>query len=219
MKRPTSSETIAEYLPIFKRVRTALETRLNRSDLEGQKKLPFYELVAEGCTRVQITDAWQIIDDWIKESGLRAESIGTTFYLVKTDETVSWWVAHDLMAKHIRRQDRVEVGHKKAVRRDTPIEITLTTEGDLVRGQHKHSIREPQRISLMRLLSGAGDVFVKTSNMRSEVRNASEDALRKMIYAINRDAKKHLGIKYNLIEGRSRSGYRINPKYKLARKR
>ncbi|WKZ29364.1 MAG: hypothetical protein QY323_01380 [Patescibacteria group bacterium] len=219
MERTTSRETIIEYLPIIKKIQASLEIRLlKHPSLEGSDKLPFYGLWG-GHDPVPVIEAWQIIGGWVGEKGVRVENTWPSFHLVKTDSATDWWEVHKLIAKHIRKQDPVEAGREKAIRRDSPIEIALTLEGDLFRGKHKYSLREPRRVSLIRLLSGAGGSFVKTNELQLLVGNASADALRGMIHAINRGARIHLVIKYNVIEGRSRSGYRINPKYKLGRKK
>lgn len=106
--------------------------------------------------------------------------------------------------------------------------IFLDGDGNLYREPEKQ-LRYPigsgsQRLRIVRHLAEGATVFTPTKNLASALGHGNVDTLRKEIGKINDNAMNKLKIGKKkeprgridpLIEGRSHSGYRINPKYHI----
>ncbi|NQV00835.1 MAG: hypothetical protein HQ537_01820 [Parcubacteria group bacterium] len=97
--------------------------------------------------------------------------------------------------------------------------IILKPDGDLCRGPHCYPMRN--RCQLLNILKTLNKNFKETKDICTETGIEKTSTIRRYIGAINARARYHLKLSKNknLIESKSRSGYRINSYYKLIKKR
>lgn len=107
---------------------------------------------------------------------------------------------------------------KKFLRGKSEITLYLDSSGNLWKEPRKrflYSMKESQgRVKIIQfLLDNPG--FQKTKQIVAKVGKNTAEVLRSEISKINKNAKEKLKLSAPLIESKSGSGYRLNPKYKL----
>lgn len=98
---------------------------------------------------------------------------------------------------------------------DTARKIYLTSDGDLYKKpREKYTYHLDTSTGRYKLLKFLTEKFIRTSMLSEGLDGKSEQSIRTDVKVINRTATEKLDIG-TLIEGRRKSGYRINPKYLL----
>ena len=87
--------------------------------------------------------------------------------------------------------------------------LTRTVPGMTLVSRFNSKSGEAKRMQLLERLI-RHKKYLATKDLREELECPSGEAVRKLVQGINNKVKKDLSIKFNIIEGRSGFGYRIN---------
>lgn len=199
-----SRHTVYEYLPEIRGIAAGIEIELAKQDLDHLTEL--YNIPArEQYGPHKMTYAMMLLGEWLKDTSF--ETRGGIFH--KTNKEAQWKKMLAIINAKILDYHNAE----------PIIEITLSTTNQVARNVtghiFTHDFDGELKPEILRLLAEYKD-YTQTDALTNYLKSTTESVY-KTINAINSILRKQLQLPLNknLIDGKRKFGYRINPCYNI----